>query len=225
MNSPHKHNEEAALLVAVAIILCLAAINLEDSTQPINQITGHVLSRVNITPLTNNPCNFTVEPGWNLVSFFCILNGEARGNVVDNMTQLISIFEYQETNPSDPWKSYNPNLSSVYVQDLQTLSRTKGYWLRMNNSEAVVISGGLRIPTDIYLVQGWNLAGYPTNETKDTTDSLSSIEGNYTEIRGFNATTQSYLSFIPPNTGGLRNTTPYHGYWINTTTNEVWTVD
>ena len=79
-----------------------------------------------------------------------------------------------------------------------------------------------RVRSDPY---SWNLAGYPTNETKDVNVSFATISGNFTEVREFNATTKAFISYTPPSGGGLTYTSAYHGYWINATENEVWTVD
>ena len=225
MDKIELQKREAAILTIAAVIACLAIFNLQIATESINSITGAALTTVNISPLPPVPCNFTVESGWNLVSFYCISLLESRQYVTDNITSLGYIFEYEESNPTDPWKSYNPSLDSVYVQDLDTMSRAKGYWLYMNSSENILVYGGLRLPTSINVVPGWNLVGYPTNETKGTFESFSSIYPNYTEVRGYNWTTKTFQNFIPPSSGGLRNTTPYNGYWVNMTASGVWVVD
>ena len=223
-NKETRAHEILAIAVVSALIITTAAILHKTTNDSFNQITGAVLSTVNISPLAAQPCNFTAQPGLNLVSFFCITYETPLADVVENITQLAAIFEYEE-GQADPWKVYNPDLPSWVVQDLETLSRTEGYWLDMKSSEQVIVSGGLRIPTNIPLVPGWNLVGYPTNETKSRNISFLTISGNFTEVRGFNNTNKVFINYIPPSSGGLLYTRPNEGYWINITATEVWIVD
>ena len=146
------------------------------------------------------------------------------GDVVGSLSGLDGIFEYQE-NSSDLWKTYNPNLPSFVIQDLTYMSRTEGYWIRMQSNENFSLSGGLRLPTNIYLVPGWNLVGYPTNQTKPVNQSFISINGNFTEVRTYNSSAGSFISYVPGVGGALNQTIAYYGYWINATVDEVWTVD
>ncbi|MBN1793070.1 hypothetical protein JW826_05290 [Candidatus Woesearchaeota archaeon] len=229
MRTPGKDNYdhklgEIVIILGIFSLLIMTIINLDQTSSSIKDITGNAVSRVNITPAPPVFCNLTLEPGWNLVSFMCIIYEVDRINVIENITQLRSIFEYQEGS-SDPWKSYNPSLPSWVVHDLEKMKRVEGYWIDAESSEQVVIQGGLRVPTNVPLEQGWNLVGYPTNKTKTVNESFASIAGNFTEVRAFNRTTKGYYNYIPPATGPLNQTVPGEGYWINVTQNEVWIVD
>ena len=224
--SRHKLKQEEVLIIGVAaILLAIALINLNFATNDsLNQISGNVASRVNISSFLAKDCDMVLEPGLNLVSFFCITFDTDKSLVIGNLTNLNAIFEYQEGSSTDKWKSYNPNLPFYVVQDLSTMSRAEGYWIQMNDVEVLNLSGGLRVPTTIPLQTGWNLVGYPTNATKQANDSFSTVSGGYSEARAFNATTQAFLSHIPPATGGLTHTAPGQGFWLNVTNAGVWIV-
>lgn len=213
--------EELTILSLTLVLVLSTAHNLGSLEHSFNQITGDVITKVNITSAPPTYCNFTLEPGLNLVSFYCVSYENLRDNIIENITSLEGIFEYQEGS-TDPWKSYNPTLPSWVVQDLDKIYRCEGYWIRANSSEQVLIAGGLYLPTHINLVIGWNLVGYPTNETKNVTEAFSSIEGNFSEVRAFNASTQGFYNFIPPSTGALQHTKTPDGYWINANATEVW---
>jgi hypothetical protein len=215
---------ELALMLGITLLLAFAAFNLNESASNINGITGDVISRVNVSPMREVPCNFSLQNGLNLVSFFCITYETPRQSVISNITGLFAIFEYQE-NSADRWRAYNPSLPAGVIQDLQVMSRTKGYWIIENRTEDVFVYGAVRVPTNINLRSGWNLAGYPTNNTKFTNVSFWSLGNNFTEVRGFDPVNKVFLSFIPPDSGGLRETNPYNGYWINMSMNGVWIVD
>ena len=225
MKEKNRKTEEVMILITVLLLLTLSMIVFNKVLPTSFQaITGEVVTRVNITPPPPVNCSFTLYSGLNLVSFFCISNMESTTDVVGSLSNLDAVFEYQEGS-SDPWKIYNPNLPSFVVQDLTYMSRTEGYWIRMQANENFFLEGGLRVPTNVYLVSGWNLAGYPTNETKPVNQSFSSIDGNFTEVRTYNRSTGSFISYVPGVGGALTQTQAYYGYWINATVNEVWVVD
>ncbi|MBW2990757.1 hypothetical protein KY348_03565 [Candidatus Woesearchaeota archaeon] len=225
MNKKNRKTEEVLILVTVLLLLTLSMI-VFNKVLPVSfeSITGKVVTRVNITqpPVVN--CSFTLYNGLNLVSFFCIPNMISPTDVVGSLSNLEGVFDYQEGN-SDAWTIYNPNLPSFVVQDLTIMSRTEGYWIRMRANENFFLDGRVRLPNNILLVPGWNLAGYPTNQIKLVNQSFSSIDGNFTEVRTYNASSGSFISYVPGVGGALTQTEPYYGYWINATVSEVWVVD
>jgi hypothetical protein len=221
----HLRKQEILLVIIALTLLALAVITLKLTAQDsLDSITGNAVSRVYVTGALSRDCNLTLQPGLNLVSFFCINLASNRTDIIQNFTQLNAIFSYEESN-TDRWKSYNPALPSWVIQDLTTMSRTEGYWINMSGAETIIISGGLRIPTNVNLVPGWNLVGYPTNNTESVNTTFLTITGNFTEVRTFNAFTQAFISHIPPSSGGLTQTEANRGYWINATTSEVWVID
>lgn len=224
-NRESKQVEEALIFVTVIALIALAFLSLDKIQQSsFSEITGEVVTTVNITQMMINYCNFTLYEGLNLVSFFCISNTANRENVISNITNLVAIFEYQE-GEVDAWKTYNPSLPPSIVQDLNYLSRTEGYWVDMESQEQYLLEGGLRIPTSILLTTGWNLAGYPTNKSESVLTSFETISGNYTEVRAYNAIADVFISYIPGFGGALTSTDPYFGYWINVATADTWVVD
>jgi hypothetical protein len=225
-NIPHyKLIEEKIILLSLITLLSLTFLTLEKTKNyQFKEITGEVVTLVNVSAYRVTNCNFTVEEGLNLVSFFCIPIGISRDLVIGNITELEAIFEYQE-GQEDSWKTYNPNLPSFVIQDLNSMTRTEGYWIIATAQQNVYLSGGLRVPTDISISKGWNLVGYPTNKTKSVNESFVSIQNNFTEARTYNAIPGVFINYIPGVGGGLTQTEPYKAYWINATTAEVWHVD
>jgi hypothetical protein len=104
------------------------------------------------------------------------------------------------------------------------MSRKKGYWIRVKNDSAYLYDGYIRTKQEIPLYEGWNLVGYTTNETRPIQTSLSSINNAYTEVKIYNATTQSYHSHNAEGGGDLHYTYPYFGYWINMNASATWTI-
>jgi hypothetical protein len=225
MKEKNRKIEEVLIVGTVLLLLSLMLISL-DALLPssFQKITGGVVTRVNITQAPPMPCNITFVSGLNLVSFFCIPNAISVNQVVGGLLNLEAVFEYQEGS-NDPWKIYNPHLPSFVVQDLQSMSRIKGYWVIMNSNENFSLEGLLRVPNYINLVPGWNLVGYPTNKIKPVNESFVTIDGNFTEVRTYLPSTGGFISYIPGTGGALNQTEPYFGYWVNVTVGEVWVVD
>jgi len=225
MNSQDLKLEEVLILVTVMALLIITAMAFEKLLPAsFEQITGNTLTRVNVTQPQAANCNFTLYSGLNLVSFFCITSMENKDNVIENITGLQAIFEYQEGS-SDPWKSYNPRLPSFVIQDFGSMSRTEGYWIKMSADENFSLVGGLRLPTYVVLSPGWNLAGYASNQIKPVNVSFSSIEGNFTDVRRYVQNSSTFISYVPGVGGALNQTEPNFGYWINATIDEVWVID
>jgi len=224
-NNNNKKIEEAMIFITVIALIALTFFSLNKiQKSSFSDITGEVITTVNVTQLRANYCNFTLQEGLNLISFFCIPNTINRNDVIINITRMVAIFEYRE-GETDAWKTYNPSLPSFVIQDLNYLSRTEGYWIDMNAQEQFLLEGGLRIPTSVPLVGGWNLAGYPTNVSESVLTSFDTIAGNFSEARAYNATLDIFLSYVPGVGGALTYTTANSGYWINATTTEIWVVD
>ncbi len=126
MKKENRKIEEIVVLVAVILLFALSLMVFEKVIpSSFESITGKVLSTVNIVVSINADCNFTLSNGLNLVSFFCISSLEARDDVIGSVSNLESIFEYQE-GESDLWKTYNPNLPSFVVHDLDYINRMEG---------------------------------------------------------------------------------------------------
>jgi hypothetical protein len=226
MKEKNRKIEELLILGTVVLLLLLTLLVLNKAIPfSFQQITGQVITTVNVTlPIATN-CSFTLYPDLNLVSFFCISTLSPVSDVIGGITpNLEAVYEYQESG-TDAWKIYNPNLPSNVIQDLQYMSRTEGYWIRMRNAQNYSLAGNLRTPNSISLVPGWNLAGYPINRTELVNESFISIEGNFTEARAYDPLTGSFISYLPGVGGTLNQTEPYKGYWINATVAEVWVVD
>ncbi len=224
MKEKNRKIEEILIVGTVLLLLSLVLISL-DALLPssFQKITGGVITRVNVTPANPMNCSFTLVSGLNLVSFFCIPNAIPVSQVVGRLSNLEAVFEYEEGS-TDPWKIYNPHLPSFVVQDLQSMSRTKGYWVIMSSDENFSLEGLLRVPNYINLLPGWNLVGYPTNEIRPANESFATIDGNFTEVRTYLPSTGGFISYISGIGGVLNQTEPYFGYWINATVGEVWVV-
>ncbi len=178
------------------------------------EITGMAWTKVNVTQANFTVCTFSLEPGWNLVSFHCVPSGLPRNYALDSIASTYDyIFAYESR--YDEWYAYNPSLPSHYTQNLNYVSRDQGYWLYMDQSDVFFYNGTRKIDNEIKLFSGWNHVGYPTPNEKIINESLESIEDNCVVIRMYNASSSQWLHYnCTSGLGNLNYTFPDYGYWI-----------
>ena len=170
----------------------------------------------------NATCEFHLEQDWNLISVPCITDNRSPESVfTDILSDVISIHEYTPDTPPDSWKVYNPSIPSA-ISDLTIVNDTKGYWINMAAARDFNVSGLLMIPNWLDVGQGYNLIGYPSNESQNLTKALITADGRYTVVHLYNASDmldhwKSYNPWINASFNDLTVMVPSHGYWINMT--------
>ncbi len=166
-------------------------------------------------------CNVSVQAGYSIISIPCISTAE-NINLIFNGASVGAMYQYVPGD-SDSWRVYNPNLPSYVYSDLEYVGRKVGYILIMNSSFTKSING-TKVPyTNIGLVQGWNLIGYPTNVTRNVSDAFSSINTSVTQVLMYNVSSGNFMVYNNPG-GDLEQIIPEQGYWINISQNTVWVV-
>jgi hypothetical protein len=186
--------------------------------QGLEKITGHTFATVNITSVSYVNCSFVIPQNDSLFSSYCFGTQDSVTNFYHNASRLVYIFSYDPESSDDPWKSYNPSLPSWAVQDLAVLSRYRGYWIRMSDNQPFTHTGIIKPENTIVLAAGWNLISYPSNDVMHANSTFAGIAGQYSEVVGYNITEGDFVTFIPGlNNNSLNYTTPFQGYWINST--------
>jgi hypothetical protein len=122
------------------------------------------------------------------------------------------MFGYNDNDPADPWKSYNPNLPSWTVQQLSHMDRISGYWIYTGDNITFYYEG-VYSSSVIPLSSGWNLIGYPKNSSTDVSTILGNISFNILKMYDTpNDTWYVYTNDSGNNT--LQTFDAYKGYWI-----------
>jgi hypothetical protein len=187
-------------------------------------IIGAVVTRVFITGLeTNYTCNINLSTGLNLISVSCKLDNNSIDSVLNQISgKYSSIYTYDINEEIDHWKVYNPTLPKWVINDLNTINDERGYWIRMNEDSNLILEGIVEKPKLMNLYIGWNLIGYPSNESKNITQALSSISGSYSIVYAYNASSGNYIVYNPNlDNNTLTDIEPNRGYWVNMTTNDI----
>lgn len=190
-------------------------------------LTGRVMSTVYVHPAVPATCNTTIQPGLNLISFFCISTVEDLDYMTETIPQYDYIFTYDSSDSKDPWKAYKPGLPAWVITDIRSMSRKNGYWIQFQATSPtnLYINGSKRIPTEIDIRQGTNLAGYPTNVVKEIATALDSINGSYEIVYSYDNKNNNYQYYNSSGNGTLNETAPYKGYWIIANNTGKWVVD
>jgi hypothetical protein len=129
------------------------------------------------------------------------------------------VWGYNASDTADPWKSYVPGYGSD-VNDLSNMGVEWGYWVRLNTTSATLnVSGTEPSSTSISLVSGWNLVGYPKLTSAAVATALSTIDGKYSIVWGYNAsdTADPWKSYVPgygSDVNDLSQLSAGSGYWI-----------
>jgi len=173
----------------------------------------------------NQTCYLVLYEGWNLISLPCDTDNKSISYVLNDIWyNYTSIHWYDASDAEDPWKSYNPSMPVWVVQDLYNFSYKSGYWIRMEANTSMSINGTRDSFVEIPLYGGWNLIGYPVNESKNITEALKTIGGKYSSVHLYNATDildhwKAFNPYINLSLNDLKSMIPYYGYWINVSTN------
>lgn len=126
--------------------------------------------------------------GWNLISL--PLTNET------DMT-VANIIDTSLSGSYDALDRYDASTHNfVALSSSDTMENGVGYFINMTADDTWTYSGSAYTSMNVGLSQGLNMAGW-LNCSKDITDALSSIEGNYYYAARWNATSQSFETYNP----------------------------
>jgi hypothetical protein len=246
-------------LTLLLILLIIPSLTLFLARGGFSDITGRLQSMVFVNTRTQILCPVTIYPGWNLVSFYCQADSMAvdsiflppdpeEGNTSLNLSEdlnlseedllnassvatiaNLTIFAYDPANSTDQWKVYQRGLPEWVRLDLNELSIKKGYWIRADEVYLAEINGTLRVPEFIVLRSGWNLAGFPLNETQPLSYALNGILAKVLTIHKYESQSADqwklYSASALPEQNDLETMEPTYGYWIEMNGSGTWLID
>jgi hypothetical protein len=116
-----------------------------------------------------------LEEGWSLFSTYIDINELSIQNIFSQIEDNLIIIKDEDGNVY--WPEYNLN-------SIGELSIGKGYYVKMNNSDELVISGLLSpYNYSIVLSGSWNMLGYLHQDSHNIETMFNSIEDNLIIIK------------------------------------------
>lgn len=219
-----KNNSKKILIISLFVFLIFLSIGFLYFNKYFKGITGFQIvgTRLVIITKVETLCNMNLEQGWNLISFPCL--GEDTNlnlfflNASYSNGSHEALLSYDVNDIIDPWKSYNSNLPNWTIQDLNLISRRKGYWLFSYNQTTLLINSSLATPTIINLEQGWNLIGYPSTINRPINETFDQLKPNFDYVYLYNASNKEWKEYTwnisKPSLQNLNYTVYNYGYWI-----------
>jgi hypothetical protein len=143
---------------------------------------------------------------WNLISFPLQPLSTDPDDVLDSIRgQYNSVWAYD---PVLGWSIYVPGAPS----DLQEIVSGKGYWIKMNDSETLVVQGTVPESTEVLLKGAkWNLAGYCSLDREDVGNC--NLPDCVDSVWEYSADT-GWFVYAPGRLINLGTMKPGFGYWI-----------
>ncbi|HEQ78807.1 MAG TPA: hypothetical protein ENN76_00915, partial [Euryarchaeota archaeon] len=162
-----------------------------------------------------------LTPGWNLISVAVETGGGVAPDIIfaDQWSNITTIQYYNSDTKT--WQAYDKNLP-YWLVTLTLIKKSNGYWVYFDSNETGIINitGECPVSTDIQLLKGWNMVGYPSCQENRTLETvLAGIPWNMVEKQDngmpYNLQPIYSLDYFEPG----------RGYWIHVSENCVWTVE
>ncbi|GEM_PF-5588436 len=164
--------------------------------------------------------NFTLElkEGYNLLSFPFVRENNNVSSVLSSIDgHYDNVMFYDAWDQDRPWKSYN-----IYRPDhfntLKEINRTMGVLVNITEETVIEQEGTLPSTTEITLLEGQNMVGFPLDEPMHVVDAFSDIEHDIQKVEEETPEGRRELS-------SLERLVPGRGYWITTNNETTWVID
>ncbi len=219
-----------SLILIVFLIIVLQGPLGPSPDAPTGRVT-QVASQVFVQDIVNMTCNVTLIEPWNLASTYCEPFNASIDSVFESINNtIVSAHTYWPNESLDYWKAYNPSLPNWTVQDLTSITRLMGYWIRVSQNDTLSHNGTWYSPTFVGLWNPLTLAGYPTNTTYPVNLSLEFINTSVDTVYLYNAsdTVDPWKVYVVntsnPALNDLKEFVPYHGLWFKMFSDDTWMV-
>jgi hypothetical protein len=160
--------------------------------------------------------------GWNLVSLPGTRPATAPAEVLSSIAgRYTLVYGYVAGDPANPWRLFSPDGPS-WANSLNALSNSQGLWIKANQLVTLTLQGTALSAASIPLKRGWNLVGYPIQQSLPISVALQSIAGRYDQVYAFDGSDptnpwEPYFPGRPPAPGDLTQMRPGRGYWVHAT--------
>ena len=193
-----------------ATLLTLSDVSLNEGSVPVATTDGSFTVHMDTSTF-----NIPLEPSWNLISIPVELANTALADVLQSINGLYdAVWAYNAA--TDTWSRYVVD-GIPWLNDLDAIIPSKGYWLQMS-AAATLILDGAPVEGPIALWANWNLVGYNYLIELSRDDALASIASECIAVWGYDATDDSWERYVPDGLSWLNDLEtfkPARGYWID----------
>ena len=161
--------------------------------------------------------NVTLELGWNMIGVPLDLSNYTLPEPLSSIEGKYTDIAYYNAT-SGEYQSYTVGWEAFAT--LKELEPGAGYWINMTESSILTFEGNKFVELSRDLESEWNMFSVPYGIENETLPSVvESIEGDYTDIAYYNATSGEYQSYTVgwEAFATLKELEPGAGYWINMT--------
>ena len=173
-----------------------------DNNHLADEFGNNLPNQVWIDGTFNCPCptpeTFTKDlvEGWNLISL-PLTN--------DTDMTVANIIDASLSGSYDALYKYDASAHNfVPLSSSDTMENGVGYFIHMTSADTWTYTGSAYTDMDISLQQGLNMIGW-LNCSKNISDALSSIEGDYWYVARWNATVQKFEVYNPAAPNGFND--------------------
>ena len=164
------------------------------------------------TPVPGESIDLRLYEGWNFVSI-------PRQLPAGNDTAA-AVFADVDTG-GRPIYTYTPTTGFEPLGENETLRVLEGYWVYSTEETTVRLNfstNPVRAPAMRTLSPGWNAIGYSDLTERSADEALTSVEGNWVYVVGYDAQNQNYRPALinnrTGNQGENQRLSPTEGYWL-----------
>lgn len=154
--------------------------------------------------------NYTFNSGWSLISFPLNATNMSAEAIFSEMSNLSIAWYYTGA----LWTWYVPGDPDSTVSEIDL---AKGYWAYVPGGDTLSYNGSLSSLTTISVSSGWNLVGYPKQNSTSINETLSGIIGDLVSAWAW-VQPGTYTWFVPNDPDSPLTQFQYgYGYWLRMT--------
>jgi hypothetical protein len=161
-------------------------------------------------PTSEVTINIPLELGWNLISFKVFPDSS---DIQDALVSIQGRYAVVQTFDGTTLAYYPDSL--LKESTLKTIDPYHGYWINMQQAATLTISGSpVADATPLHLKEGWNLISFLADGPLPVDTALSSIDGRYSAVLGYEGMGLSFYPTVPEDMNTLGLLRPGYGYWV-----------
>jgi hypothetical protein len=155
-----------------------------------------------------------LNSGWNVFSVPVITASNLISDILASIDGNYASLQGYFPEESKRWKHWHRGKSPA-LNDLESIEAGRAYYIYMDSEDYLVTAGEVNEISQIDLNKGWNLVGFPLNQSLSQADLVNGLAGPVA-VYGFDSNCEDIL--LEPT--DLMD--PTKGFWIYSSEDQVW---